>query len=437
MQDTTAMKRQLLLGISAVLVTTGVGFAAWRVLELEGRERALASEWQVLAEASGGHHELIRTNLSSGALATFEVCFVDRLEPAVWAGTLELAVLHPASEHVMVSIPLEESVLAYATRGERAACLLLAFDEEIEADGEYIVEASWSDRGLPDRLRRVPISARVLSHMPLSALDALLVVLVLVGALLILLAAVLRQRSWSDRADELDGVTRTSEASSTHTQASRSPLSSPLLRAGLGVAALLGVAVGLGFVPLHGASWSLGHDLILVVAQVCIALALVRGAPRETLALGRPTRTGWSLWLAPVVGLGLWFAGVVLSGIVPATGVAPIQTLVSSSSGMLSVATAAAVVPLAEELFYRGFLFGTIAARAGKPVAFGVTVTLFTLAHLSQAWGAWGAICAILVTGLVLTGLRWWTGSVIVPALVHLAHNGIIVYLSVTASSAG
>ncbi len=84
------------------------------------------------------------------------------------------------------------------------------------------------------------------------------------------------------------------------------------------------------------------------------------------------------------------------------------------------------VVPVAEELFFRGLVFGTLERRAGASVAFSVTVILFALAHLPQSWGDWGAFSAILFTSIGLTGLRWWTGSTTITIVAHLAHNAII-----------
>ena len=99
-------------------------------------------------------------------------------------------------------------------------------------------------------------------------------------------------------------------------------------------------------------------------------------------------------------------------------------------SAGLALGTIGVLVPLAEEMFFRGFVFGVVAARYGRGVGFAVAVVLFGLAHVPQTWGAWGATVAVLLTGAVLTAIRAWSRSVYVSALAHLAYNGLITTLS-------
>jgi membrane protease YdiL (CAAX protease family) len=100
--------------------------------------------------------------------------------------------------------------------------------------------------------------------------------------------------------------------------------------------------------------------------------------------------------------------------------------MVAWPSGSYAIALASVVSPVAEELFFRGFIFGTLAKRYGVATAFVVTVIFFAAAHLPQSWGAWGGLTAIVFTGVGLTALRTWTGSTVAPILAHLAHNSAI-----------
>jgi len=422
--------------LAALIVLASLAMASWRVVRLETNEIEHIAAPQVLGTtlvdegASEPSLELARVELREGMLATFEFCARDSLSPERWGGAIDLDVQSSDGRHVVADMPLVESVLAYATRTGSVACLLLAFDAEIPRDGEYVVRASWNGRTLPDELTQVPVSVRVLALSPLTAVDRVLVVLVMIGALLCVLGAVRWRRAWGDVTDDMER--REQRADTLSSSVGRRELTRVLV----GVFALVVVATILGFVPLPGAIGGLARGVGVALAQVAIALVLVGGSLPE-LAVVRPTRAFWALWLTPFVGIVLWYGGDLLSGLVPSTGEAPIQTFVSSPSGMLTVAVVAAAVPLAEELFFRGLVFGAVARRSGEPIAFFVTVVLFTLAHLSQVWGAWGSVCAILVTAVVLTGLRWWTGTVVVPALAHLVHNGLIVYFTVSASSSG
>ena len=75
------------------------------------------------------------------------------------------------------------------------------------------------------------------------------------------------------------------------------------------------------------------------------------------------------LVLAPLIGLALVILGRLIVALVPATGLAPIELFVEMPSGRLAVALVAVFVPVAEELFFRGFVFGTLERVRGTNVA--------------------------------------------------------------------
>jgi membrane protease YdiL (CAAX protease family) len=108
--------------------------------------------------------------------------------------------------------------------------------------------------------------------------------------------------------------------------------------------------------------------------------------------------------------------------LVPATSEAPIQSFVSWPSGMLCFAALGMVLPLGEELFFRGYLY-RVALALGRAAAFWITFVLFVALHAEQSWGNWGGLVAVAVTGLALTGLRAQSGSVLIPALAHVLYN--------------
>ena len=51
------------------------------------------------------------------------------------------------------------------------------------------------------------------------------------------------------------------------------------------------------------------------------------------------------------------------------------------------------------------------------------TIVLFASVHAQQAWGNWGALLSVTLTGAVLTLLRALSGSTLVPAVAHLLYN--------------
>jgi membrane protease YdiL (CAAX protease family) len=209
----------------------------------------------------------------------------------------------------------------------------------------------------------------------------------------------------------------------------------PLAGVIAGVGALVAAGLAIGLIPLGGALWTLLSTLALAAVEVAVIVALLR--PRReraplssSLALVRPRQGLWALALAPVAGVALYFMGQAALRLIPATGISPVVMVVGWPSGSLAVGLAGVLSPLVEEVFFRGFVYGTIDRRLGRPWAFAVTVILFAAVHLPQSWGAWGGLTAIALTGAGLTALRLWTGSTLAPALAHLTHNGLIALLS-------
>ncbi|MBX3251817.1 MAG: CPBP family intramembrane metalloprotease, partial [Myxococcales bacterium] len=219
----------------------------------------------------------------------------------------------------------------------------------------------------------------------------------------------------------------------------------------LGIGGVVGFMFALAFVPLGGAPGGLARGLGIAAVELALAwwLALPRRGPgavapgaraaatRDALALKLPgvTKHGRvlgsvGLVAAPILGVVLFFVGRLVASLVPATGRAPIELFVELPSGRLAVALVAVVVPVAEEIFFRGFVYGAAERAKGANVATALTVIAFALVHLPQQWGAWGAFASVTLTGLVLTLLRRFTGSTLVPALAHLGHNGLITLVS-------
>jgi len=425
------------MGFGALFVLCGLGFGVMRVVALEGGELERMSDWVHLAPTEEGvpqpHLELVRADLRQGEDVVFEVCSQGPLEADEWQGVVELIVWHPEDQEVVMRAPMDAELLARSRRSPRGACLVVARGEDLPIAGTYAVEAVWHVPELPAAVRATPLRARIIAHRSLGSSDRWPVFAVLLGALL-LVVGVSRWRT--ERAGAGSGA---GEAAAPASESAPPPQGVPL-RVLLGLGALLGVGVVSALVPIWGATAAVGRGLSIATVEVVAAVLLVGvllrpGVGRsDALGLVRPQRAVWALAVAPAAGLFLWFLGGIVIRIVPSTGEAPIETLVTWPSGILAVGLVAVLVPVAEELFFRGFVFGAVARRYGGAAAFVITVAVFVLAHVPQDWGAWGALTGILITGLGLTALRWWTGSTLVPALAHLVHNGVIVVLSLAAS---
>jgi membrane protease YdiL (CAAX protease family) len=190
-------------------------------------------------------------------------------------------------------------------------------------------------------------------------------------------------------------------------------------------------------IPLDGATLPFAFAALLAAWQGLLAfrgisLAARAGRPRiDALGLSaRSRRAVIGLVTAPLVGVALFVIGGVVQGLVarlgPAETVSALERFVAWPSAALAVAAVALISPIAEETFFRGFVFGELEGRLGPLFAGLLTTLLFVLPHLPQLWGAWGAVAALTVTSVALTALRAATGSTLAPALAHLASNALI-----------
>lgn len=88
----------------------------------------------------------------------------------------------------------------------------------------------------------------------------------------------------------------------------------------------------------------------------------------------------------------------------------------------LTFFSAAILAPFAEEVFFRGFLYGGLRARIGSIGAMVISTVFFTALHFSL-----DAFIPILVLGFCLAWLYERTGSLYPGIILHAANNAIAV----------
>ena len=86
---------------------------------------------------------------------------------------------------------------------------------------------------------------------------------------------------------------------------------------------------------------------------------------------------------------------------------------------------AAVMAPLGEELYFRGRLYDAVDSRFGAWTAACVTAMAFGLVH-----GVPIFIPVYVALGLILAGLRRWTGGLVAPVTAHLLNNVLAVILA-------
>jgi membrane protease YdiL (CAAX protease family) len=80
------------------------------------------------------------------------------------------------------------------------------------------------------------------------------------------------------------------------------------------------------------------------------------------------------------------------------------------------------LAPLAEELFFRGYLFGFLRDRAGLPIAFLFSSLLFAAIHLNLS----GTLVYVTI-GVVLAATYQLSGSLVAPITAHMWFNALVI----------
>ena len=84
----------------------------------------------------------------------------------------------------------------------------------------------------------------------------------------------------------------------------------------------------------------------------------------------------------------------------------------------------AIIAPIAEELIFRGWLYGKLRIKIPKWVAILITSFLFGLIHLQ-----WNVGVTVFCMSVVMCILREITGTIYAGMLVHMLSNGIAFFL--------
>ncbi len=392
------------LALSLAVAFGAVAFGMVRAGQLEDLEVDYGHRATLRSDAVGTEAVLGQVSLHAGTQAQFEVCAGDPMLPGRWAGTMELQLR--LDGEVGLSTALDEETLSRVRRNETSGCLRLG-SGPVLSDGEYAVVAVFDE--LPEAIADVPFRTRIVARRELEDVDLMVVVSIWLGSILVVIFVAARARAETAQ-----------EGASSKLPAWAS--------VAIGLLSMVGLFFGIGFVG-RGAAIGLGAGVSLAVGEVALALALIGGASlaarADRCALVRPRR--WWLWFpgAGLAGVGLMVVAQLATRLVPSTSTSSVELFVSWPSGMLSFSALAVAAPLAEEIFFRGFIFGAL-KKYGTLFAFLGAWLIFVAFHGSQTWGQWGALVGIAVTGLGLTGIRAVSGSALVAATAHLVYNGLL-----------
>lgn len=215
----------------------------------------------------------------------------------------------------------------------------------------------------------------------------------------------------------------------------------PVALAAVAAATLASVFLAAGTGSTGGAALLLS-GLAFQVALAAFTVAWVgvryRGAvPALGIRAARPER---ELPLGALLGGSLWFALNYLVGPVVVLAWRAVTGRLPSSPDqlpgvefapleiVLGAVLLVVITPIAEELFYRGLLFGSMWPRIGTGWAAVISAALFGASHL-----AGGAVLVpiLFVFGLVQAMVFRWRGSLVAPMVAHGAFNLIALVMIV------
>ncbi|MFT5356257.1 MAG: hypothetical protein ACI9KE_003480 [Polyangiales bacterium] len=431
--------RRIALIAGALTICFGIALVWLEVAKLADDERDVAGNVMSLQDSLDTY--LVQSTLVHHQKAHFELC----AEAVVMEGWAARAVTiwflnEDGTRDQVRRIRFSDLVQRMEQQGD-AFCVNVVHWDSVLIAGEYAVGVDIG--AIPDSEDDTRIRARILSWRAASFPGRAGILVLLFGIVLIAFGftqPVIRSgtKTFIDKGDAGDDLGDTGAPP----EWKHAP-GNVMVRVALGITAVVATMLGLAFV--RGGSVMIPvRGLVICLVQLSLAFALVhprRLAPgtapppgqtrAEALALVglRPDSRwkragGWVLLI--VAGVVIFRVGRLVAGFIPSTGLAPIEAALAAPSGSLAIGLIATLAPLAEEIFFRGFVYTALENRFGKNVAFVASWGLFAVAHLPQQWGAWGAFASVALAGFAFTLIRRLTGSSLASGVAHVTHNGFI-----------
>lgn len=112
------------------------------------------------------------------------------------------------------------------------------------------------------------------------------------------------------------------------------------------------------------------------------------------------------------LGLALFFKIAIVFAVLSGEPV-PEQTLPDPFSLTILLATDIVLIPVVEELLFRGILFGSFCRSASYQAAIVCSAVIFTLSHLMISWPS------VFVIGILLAWIYWRTNNLVVTMVIH------------------
>jgi CAAX protease family protein len=200
------------------------------------------------------------------------------------------------------------------------------------------------------------------------------------------------------------------------------------------VAALIGSLIGIAGaddnanqIDAPDVALNIAFDAVLIAAPVVVVMWLAHGWPNPAAFGLRIPDWRQALKVMAAVYFAFWFAAGILG---LAFGEPEDQSIVTELKREESLPLLAGIAvmtcvaaPLAEEFFFRGFLFRVLWERINVSVATVATGIVFGLVHAPDA--DWVGVAVLASFGAALCVLFWRTASLLPCIMLHAIHNSI------------
>lgn len=192
-------------------------------------------------------------------------------------------------------------------------------------------------------------------------------------------------------------------------------------------------------VPLDQINQSVFSTVVSIVVYT-LALVIIIGVPQR-IRRWRTTRYELGIAKAPKWMDGIWLITAIFVYLILTVSITALAMYVFPSANyaqkqeigfealsqsweyILAFVSLVIIAPLAEELIFRGYLFGKLKKYAAVWVAVLLSAALFAVAH-----GQWNVALDTFALGLVLASLRLITGNIWVSMALHALKNGLAFY---------
>ena len=195
--------------------------------------------------------------------------------------------------------------------------------------------------------------------------------------------------------------------------------------------------MGVPVVKMGGPLINAVFSVLIYLITIAIAIGIpwfIKKQKTSRREIGLHRLPSWmDIWIAPAGFVIYIIISIILSSI--ATAIFPwfnaaqqqdvgFTSLNFKYEYLLAFLTLVVVAPIAEEVLFRGYLFGKL--RKFIPVWLAIILTSLTFGIIH---GAWNLGIDTFALSLVLCSLRLITGSLWAPILLHMIKNGIAFYI--------